>query len=77
MHIQRINAQVVRRQVQALEHLLEREVAAISKDDDLLLVEHSGTFIVHMSECVHVSAHCGSIRPTEQTNERTSERTNE
>jgi len=48
MHIQRVNAQVVRRQVQALEHLLEREVAAISKDDDLLLVEHSGTFIVHI-----------------------------
>ncbi len=36
MHIERINAQIVRRQVERLEHLSQSEVFAVSVDDNLL-----------------------------------------
>lgn len=36
VHVQRINRQIIRRQVQTLEHLFERQLVPVSENDDFL-----------------------------------------
>ena len=64
MHVQLVYVEVVRLQAQGLEHLLQRQVLAVPKDDhlvrlllELVLDEAQQVLLVHAGAVVHVGVH--------------------
>ena len=59
VHVERVDGQVVGRQIKRLEDLLQRKLLAVTKDDDVLHQNHMRCIISIMSK-MYAHADCAS-----------------